>query len=63
MRIAIVGTGVSGMVAAHLLDRHHEIEIFEADSRIGGHANTVRVGETGRPLQVDTGFIVHNERT
>lgn len=63
MRIAIVGTGVSGMVAAHLLDPHHEIEVFEADSRIGGHANTVDVSETGGPLPVDTGFIVHNERT
>ncbi len=62
MRIAIVGTGVAGLAAAHLLHRHHDVTIFEADARPGGHANTVRVELDGRELAVDTGFLVYNER-
>ena len=60
MRIAIVGTGVSGLVCAHELHPQHEITVFEADARIGGHVNTVPVGPL---VSVDTGFIVYNERT
>ncbi len=63
MRIAIVGAGVSGLVCARLLHRRHEIEVFEANERIGGHANTVRVGVSGREFDVETGFVVYNERT
>jgi predicted NAD/FAD-binding protein len=63
MRIAIVGTGVSGLVAAHLLHRDHELTVFEADDRIGGHVNTVDVEVGGEHHAVDTGFIVYNERT
>jgi predicted NAD/FAD-binding protein len=63
MRIAIVGSGVSGLVAAHLLHPRHEIVLFEADERIGGHVHT-HVVETPRGrVAVDTGFIVHNDRT
>ena len=62
MKIAIVGTGVSGLVAAHLLHPHHEITVFESDTRIGGHANTVDVEVDGRSVAVDTGFIVYNDR-
>ena len=62
MRIAIVGTGVSGLVAAHLLQHDHDITVFEADARVGGHANTVDVEVDGVPHAVDTGFIVYNER-
>jgi predicted NAD/FAD-binding protein len=62
MRVAIVGAGVSGLVAAHLLQRTHDITIFEADDRPGGHVNTIDVEtETGRQ-SVDTGFIVFNDR-
>lgn len=61
MRIAIVGTGVSGLVAAHELAPHHEVTVFEADSRVGGHANTVDVEIDGHRHAVDTGFIVYNE--
>ena len=62
MRVAIVGAGVSGLVAAHLLHRIHDVTVFEADSRPGGHVNTVSVEtETGRH-DVDTGFIVFNDR-
>ena len=58
MRIAIVGAGVSGLGAAYLLARAHEVEIFERDARPGGHVNTI--AHDG--LQLDTGFIVFNER-
>lgn len=62
MRIAIVGAGVSGLVAAHLLNRHHEIVVFEAGVYAGGHANTVRVDTPHQTHQVDTGFMVLNDR-
>lgn len=61
MRIAIVGSGISGLVCAYLLSEHHDVSLFEADSKPGGHVNTVSTrGETGT-FQVDTGFIVFNE--
>jgi predicted NAD/FAD-binding protein len=62
MRIAIVGAGISGLAAAHLLAREHEITVFEADGRPGGHANTVRVDTEHETHHVDTGFIVFNDR-
>jgi predicted NAD/FAD-binding protein len=63
MRIAIVGSGIAGLVCAHLLDADNEVTLYEADSRLGGHTNTVTVEDpTAGPLQVDTGFIVHNDR-
>jgi predicted NAD/FAD-binding protein len=58
MRIAVVGSGISGLGAAHLLSRAHEVEVFERDGRAGGHANTV----FHDGLALDTGFLVHNER-
>ncbi|QGG95945.1 NAD(P)/FAD-dependent oxidoreductase [Actinomarinicola tropica] len=63
MRIAIVGTGISGLVAAHHLRRRHDITVFEAADRIGGHTNTVDVEIADGRFSVDTGFIVCNERT
>ena len=63
MKVAIVGTGVSGLVAAHKLHPAHDITVFEADDRIGGHTNTVDVEVDGLVVPVDTGFIVCNERT
>ena len=62
MRIAIVGAGVSGLVAAHLLHREHDVSIFEAADWIGGHTHTVRVDTAGGAYDVDTGFIVMNDR-
>jgi predicted NAD/FAD-binding protein len=62
MRIAIVGAGVSGLTAAHLLHPKHEITVFEAGSLAGGHANTVRVDTENATHHVDTGFIVFNDR-
>jgi predicted NAD/FAD-binding protein len=62
MRIAIVGAGVSGLLAAHLLHDRHEITVFEAATRPGGHANSVRVDLDGEAHWVDTGFVVYNDR-
>lgn len=62
-RIAVVGSGVAGMTCAHVLGAQHEVTLFEADERLGGHANTVDVEDpTAGTLGVDTGFIVHNDR-
>ena len=63
MRIALIGAGVSGLVAAHLLHRAgHDLSVFEAAAYPGGHTNTVRVDEPDASLDVDTGFIVFNDR-
>ncbi len=62
MRVAIVGAGVSGLVAAHLLHPRHDITVFEAADYAGGHTNTVRVDTQDETLDVDTGFIVFNDR-
>ena len=56
MRVAVIGAGVSGLGAAHLLARSHDVTLFERESRAGGHVRTVRHG----PLALDTGFLVHN---
>lgn len=63
-RIAVIGSGVAGLTAAHVLQKAADVTLFEADDRLGGHAHTHDVADpSGRLLQVDTGFIVHNERT
>jgi predicted NAD/FAD-binding protein len=62
MRIAIVGGGVSGLVAAHLLHRQHAITLFEAADYLGGHTNTIHVDRNDGSWDVDTGFIVLNDR-
>jgi predicted NAD/FAD-binding protein len=62
MRVAIVGTGVSGLVCAHLLSRSHDVTLFEADDRPGGHAHTVTVDLEDGSHDVDTGFLVYNKR-
>jgi len=62
VRIAIVGAGVSGLVAAHLLHREHEIVVYEANAYAGGHTNTIRVDTAHQTHHVDTGFIVLNDR-
>jgi len=62
MRIAIIGTGVSGLVTAHLLHAEHDLTVFEARERIGGHVNTIEVEDRhGHKRLIDTGFIVYNE--
>ncbi|GAA3857305.1 FAD-dependent oxidoreductase [Saccharothrix violaceirubra] len=63
-RVAVIGSGVSGLTAAYLLQRRYDVVLFEQDDRLGGHAHTHEiVGPDGRVTPVDSGFIVHNERT
>jgi len=62
MRIAIVGAGISGLVAAHLLQHRHEVTLFEAADYAGGHTNTIRVDTPNETHHIDTGFIVFNDR-
>ena len=62
MRIAIVGGGVAGLVAAHRLHRRHEITLFEAEQHLGGHANTITVERESGIWHIDTGFVVLNDR-
>ena len=58
--IAVIGSGIAGLGAAWLLDRHHRVSLFEAAPALGGHSNTVTVDDGGRELAIDTGFIVFN---
>ena len=64
-RTAIIGSGISGLGCAHFLHRHDEITLFEQHARVGGHTHTVTVPEpgTGRPVPIDTGFMVFNHET
>jgi len=62
MKLAIIGTGISGLTSAHLLQRDHEVHMFEANDYIGGHTNTITVSDNNRLVNVDTGFIVYNEQ-
>ncbi len=63
MRIAVVGAGVSGLGAAYLLSSVHEVDVFEREPRLGGHAHTHDLDLDGRTLSLDTGFLVYNTRT
>jgi len=63
MRIAVVGSGIAGLSAAWLLSREHQVTLYEADSRLGGHTRTVDVTVDGQRFPVDTGFLVFNHRT
>nr|WP_321482565.1 FAD-dependent oxidoreductase [uncultured Cohaesibacter sp.] len=63
MHIAVIGSGISGLSSAWLLSRNHTVDIFEKDDRLGGHANTQTVETSTGAIDVDTGFIVYNERT
>ncbi|MEQ1719343.1 MAG: FAD-dependent oxidoreductase, partial [Hyphomicrobium sp.] len=68
MKIAVVGSGISGLSAAWLLSKRHEVTLYEKDARLGGHSNTVDVPAMGGSsastgmTAVDTGFIVFNPK-
>lgn len=62
-RIAIIGSGISGLASAYFLSRKHDVVLFEAGDYLGGHTNTVDVTLEGHTHGVDTGFLVYNERT
>ena len=59
-RIAIIGTGIAGLGAARLLNAEHDIAVYEKAERVGGHSRTITIDYDGRPIAVDTGFIVFN---
>ena len=62
LKIAVIGTGISGLSAAWLLSQRHDVTVYERASRPGGHSNTVEVRATGGAIPVDTGFIVYNPK-
>lgn len=63
MKIAVIGSGISGLATAYYLHRDHEVHVIESDSRVGGHTATVDVAMGGRRFAIDTGFIVFNDWT
>ncbi|MGF1718392.1 FAD-dependent oxidoreductase, partial [Photobacterium chitinilyticum] len=63
MKIAIIGTGISGLTCAWYLHREHDISVYEANDYIGGHTATVDVSVASGNYAIDTGFIVFNDRT
>lgn len=62
-RIAVIGSGISGLVSAYLLSEHHDVSLFEANDYLGGHTNTVSVAIDEEQYAIDTGFIVFNKKT
>ncbi len=63
MKIAIIGSGIAGNTLAYYLHKHHDITVFEAENYIGGHTHTHQIMHEGKQVNVDTGFIVFNDRT
>jgi predicted NAD/FAD-binding protein len=63
MKTAIIGTGIAGMGCAHFLYKQEELTIYEQNDYVGGHTNTVTVDEDGKPVYIDTGFMVFNYQT
>ena len=63
MKIAIIGSGISGLTAAYHLSKDHEVSLFESSNRLGGHTATIKLENQGEALAIDTGFIVFNDWT
>ena len=63
MKLAVIGAGISGLGSAYLLSQKHEVDLYEKEGRLGGHARTTQVQEEGRTFGVDTGFLVFNHET
>ena len=62
-KIAVIGAGISGLASAYLLSKKHQVDLYEKDNRLGGHARTSQVKEEGKTFGVDTGFLVFNHAT
>jgi predicted NAD/FAD-binding protein len=62
-KVAVLGSGISGMATAYFLSRRHEVVLFEKEDRLGGHTHTHEIETPNGPLHIDTGFLVHNNRT
>lgn len=62
-KVAVVGSGIAGLVCAYFLKPHYDIKVFEKNNYIGGHSNTVNIDYNGKKIAVDTGFIVYNHKT
>ena len=62
-KIAIIGSGISGLVCAYLLSRKHDVTLFESNDYLGGHTHTHDIKVKGQDIRVDTGFIVYNDRS
>src|SRR5271156_6064177 len=63
LKVAVIGTGISGMSAAWLISQRHSVTVYERDERLGGHSHTVDAPNGATTIPVDTGFIVYNEKT
>lgn len=63
MKIAVLGAGISGLGSAYLLSKKHEVDLYEKEGRLGGHARTTQIDEDGKKFGVDTGFLVFNHPT
>ena len=63
MKVAIIGSGISGLTAAYLLHKEHDVIVFEANDYVGGHTHTHEIKQNDKSWNVDSGFIVYNEKT
>ena len=63
MKVAIIGSGISGLTVAYLLHKKHDITVFEANDYVGGHTHTHQIKQNDKLWNVDSGFIVYNEKT
>ena len=63
LKIAVLGAGISGLSSAYLLSKKHDVDLYEKENRLGGHARTTQVSEEGNTFGVDTGFLVFNHET
>ena len=61
-KIAIIGSGISGLSAAFILSKKYDVYLYEKNKRLGGHTRTLYVNEVSRKIPIDTGFIVFNEK-
>jgi predicted NAD/FAD-binding protein len=61
--VAVIGSGISGLAAAYLISRRHRVSLYEREPRLGGHTHTIVVDDEAGPQPLDTGFLVHNDRT